>query len=119
MNAEESQQLNADIDSASDGDNHKPIAYIGWFWREVDFTQPFSLGHIPADKEGENGYTGFMESNKWDYCSFTPPDEQQKQIIEFLLLHRWVEASAYMQAITPPEIAKETRLTHAAEHGYR
>ena len=39
----------------------KVIPYIGWYWREVDFTQPT----FPVGDCGQ--FAGFMESNKWNY----------------------------------------------------
>lgn len=38
--------------------------YIGWYWRNVDFTG----GIIPIGRT-EEGSIGFMENNKWDYPS--------------------------------------------------
>lgn len=40
----------------------KRIPYIGWFWRRVNF-----FDRIITIGEGEDGFVGFMENNKWDY----------------------------------------------------
>lgn len=74
----DSAQLNEAIEKLSDNesfaDNHgKVIPYIGWYWREVDFNKPITLGHC--------GYfAGFMENNKWDYPEIYLSEEQSKEI---------------------------------------
>jgi len=54
----------------------KSLAYIGWYWRDVDFTEPFVLGRCKFDGttipgigvfESPADFIGFMENNKWDY----------------------------------------------------
>jgi len=54
----------------------KSIAYIGWYWREVDFTIPFRLGKCKSEGtvvegigilETTSDFIGFMENNKWSY----------------------------------------------------
>lgn len=49
----------------------KPIFYIGWFWREVDFdAEQCELGIIPRGADGNSKQlVGFMENNKWGYPS--------------------------------------------------
>lgn len=46
----------------------KPIPYVGWFWREVDFDREgtFCFGVIPAC-DGDGDLVGFMQDNKWGY----------------------------------------------------
>ena len=69
-------------------DTGKAIAYIGWFWRNVDFTYPIWLGHIKYSGgmyEGPADFIGFMENNKWGYESFKITSEQQVKIIEKLV----------------------------------
>lgn len=50
----------------------KPVPYIGWFWRNVDFdrTDGYYFGVMPSGVEMGDRHpqkVGFMENNKWDY----------------------------------------------------
>lgn len=78
MTQDESIALNAKIyDIADDeGLSHnrhgKAIPYIGWCWRDVDFTQPISFGDC-------GDFVGFMENNKWGYPDFTLTPEQDAE----------------------------------------
>lgn len=108
---DESLVLNVRIAALDEGDlTGKPVPYIGWFWRNVDFTQPISLGHIPES------FSGFMENNKWGYCSWTITEQQQDTLIQLLQIGEWEAAKAVIQAITPPEIANETNQSHQEHH---
>lgn len=60
-------------------DSGKPIPYVGWFWRSVDFNHPISLGIVPDTPFGE--LVGFMENNKWDYGWVDLTQEQQATLI--------------------------------------
>jgi len=82
---------------------NKLFPYIGWSWRDVDFTQPLTLGHtltyeyildnIP-DIRKEDGkaksvdmadsFFGFMENNKWGYWEKTLNIEDSNIIIAVL-----------------------------------
>ena len=63
-----SAQLNEMIDQVQEKFEHmndgKPIPYIGWYWRNVDFNDPVTLGDCGM-------FIGFMENNKWDYPEWT------------------------------------------------
>ena len=57
-------------------DTGKSLAYIGWYWRDIDFTEPFILGHCKSEGtiipgvgvfESAADFIGFMENNKWGY----------------------------------------------------
>jgi len=51
------------------GGSGKPIPYIGWYWRDVDFDSDGCwFGIIPVGADGNSKpLVGFMESNKWGY----------------------------------------------------
>jgi len=69
------------------GPGGKAVAYIGWYWRSVDFTKPFNLGVCfcqPSMFEGPGNFVGFMENNKWDYVEYTVTQEQYQEIITAL-----------------------------------
>lgn len=64
----------------------KSIPYIGWFWRDVDFTNPFCMGVIPKGRDhNERPLVGFMENNKWDYPYADISNEQCEEIASKLL----------------------------------
>ncbi len=66
----------------------KCIPYIGWFWREVDFTSPISLGILPPQDSQfakTDGWVGFMENNKWGYDEFTCTLPQSQRLEELLI----------------------------------
>ena len=63
-------------------DTGKVIRYIGWFWRQVDFTQPFTLGR--CTDPGHDPFIGFMENNKWGYDEWTVTPEQYESVVKAL-----------------------------------
>lgn len=78
-----SKELNKKINAICESDNMpfvayggKPIPYIGWFWREVDFDSDdgYMFGVLP------DGKIGFMENNKWNYDYICCPKEDWKEI---------------------------------------
>lgn len=90
MNSEE---LNEKISLLDDMDDppfcafgEKPIPYIGWFWREVDFDkEAYTFGIVPgANTRKGLPVVGFMENNKWDYSTVRVTPEQSKEIRRLL-----------------------------------
>ena len=80
----------------------KSLPYIGWFWRDVDFDAPIRLGILPAGSEfGEsyNGWTGFMENNKWGYDEFLCTKEQSAEIRRLLELAATKPTAKKLQAV--------------------
>lgn len=80
----ESKQLNEFLSDAADDLEYdffggKAIPYIGWYWREVDFTSRIRLGYAPSMG------VGFMENNKWGYDEFTITEDETNEIIRRLL----------------------------------
>lgn len=75
-----SDELNAAIAAICDDPTRfevyggKAIAYIGWYWRPVDFDSEWSLGMF------DDGDVGFMERNKWGYDEFTPSESERREI---------------------------------------
>ena len=69
----------------------KPVPYIGWFWREVNFDRvspggAYEFGAIPVRAEGNDvPLVGFMENNKWGY-DYVWADEEQWTEIKRLLV---------------------------------
>ncbi len=81
-------------------DTGKPIAYIGWFWRTVNFdAETYDFGIIPAGMEEmfseptEQPMVGFMENNKWDY-DYVHADAGQWKNIKALLVTAVQEKTA-------------------------
>lgn len=79
MNSDELNQAIAELDDKDDlpyeAFGGKPIPYIGWFWRSVDFDRedgytlgilPEHQGVLPSDSNDQHR-VGFMENNKWSY----------------------------------------------------
>lgn len=57
----------------------KRIPYIGWFWRDVEFSKPME---IPiGDCEG---FIGFMVKNKWDYPERYLTLEESTKVIQII-----------------------------------
>jgi hypothetical protein len=56
------------LDESSD--QSKPVPYLGWFWRQVDFDGTPTIGIAP-DHEAKQTFVGFMENNKWEYMQFS------------------------------------------------
>lgn len=91
----DSKELNRRIKEICDSDQDygyeafggKPIAYIGWFWRTVDFDREgtYLFGVLPPDEEHDYPLVGFMENNKWDYDYAQASKEQWTQIKELLI----------------------------------
>ena len=76
---EKIRELEDDEDRDFQALNNKPISYIGWFWREVDFDAGgVSIGRCKTEQtfllgmpfEGPSDFFGFMENNKWDYDEY-------------------------------------------------
>jgi hypothetical protein len=89
MNYVQSEILNKKIREICDDENYKVsglshtgkcIPYIGWYWRDVDFT---SDEYLFGDCEG--CFIGFMENNKWDYGYVKANGEQWSRIKNLLL----------------------------------
>ena len=57
------------LDFDAFGNSGKRLPYIGWFWRDVDWSRDDCvLGIIPRGADGnDKPLVGFMESNKWGY----------------------------------------------------
>jgi hypothetical protein len=81
-----STEINEGIEKLADGlDMGEPVAikglemtgkvipYIGWYWREVNFDSPITLGHCGR-------FAGFMENNKWGYDERTLTAEQSAEV---------------------------------------
>lgn len=64
-----SKQINDKIREMEKHKDTKPVPYLGWMWREVDFDDdsPPPIGIAPPDEEDDNVYVGFMLNNKWGY----------------------------------------------------
>lgn len=69
----------------------KPIPYIGWFWRDVDFDNfDRYFGVIPVDsgydddENHEKPLVGFMENNKWNYDLLQASEREWKEIRRLL-----------------------------------
>ena len=55
----------------NDMPHSKPIPYMGWFWRTVNFdADRCSFGLCP-NGTGKPPFVAFMENNKWGYSSIT------------------------------------------------
>jgi hypothetical protein len=93
----DSKTLNAKIhdlceldDPPYDAFGGKPIPYIGWFWRTVNFdSEDYEFGILPTFKESmesnEKVRLGFMEKNKWDYSYKQCSSEDWKEIKALLI----------------------------------
>ncbi len=77
VTADESAAFNKVLGDNADSGPSKSVPYIGWYWREVDFTRPFTLGHC-----GE--FVGFMENNKWGYPEWTVTPAQYHAAVVFI-----------------------------------
>lgn len=127
-----SEELNVGIaalcnDEQLTSSDEKPIPYIGWWWRMVDFNSPYyEFGVVPTGTPAatmhngdtvtpigpfsENDYIGFMENNKWDYpySRKTEPDEwaELKRLLEVAVTEKTADACAnvrqYMQRFLKP-----------------
>ena len=72
-------------------DSGKVIAYVGWFWRTVDFTQPFTVYIPPEFARGHEDvptWVGFMENNKWGYSERVVTQDEYKAIVAALRVAR-------------------------------
>lgn len=56
------------------GTSGKNIPYIGWYWRNVGFDLPISLGILPGE------WVGFIENNKWGYDEFDLTSAQSAKV---------------------------------------
>lgn len=61
----------------------KPVPFIGWFWRTVDFDrlgrQTFGVipaGTLDGDDQNDKPLVGFMQNNKWDYPEIQPTEQE-------------------------------------------
>lgn len=66
-------------DGETDTEYGKHIPYIGWFWRDVDFSD---LSRIPIGNCGS--FVGFMKNNKWDYPGRLLTLEEANTIIDII-----------------------------------
>jgi hypothetical protein len=66
-------------DPHDDTDTGKRVPYIGWFWRNVEFTK----GQIPIGKTN-TGFVGVMESNKWSYPERLMTEDEFKKFVYFI-----------------------------------
>jgi hypothetical protein len=70
----------------------KTIPYLGWYWREVDFSKPVTLG------DG-GSFIGFMENNKWGYPEWQATKEQSQAIRAMLEDAVTVPTTEKLQAV--------------------
>lgn len=70
----------------------KPVLYMGWYWREVDFDKDIHLA-VTSD-----GTTGFCENNKWGYRQFRLTTEQKTELLgvidKAIATHDWDDVRA-------------------------
>jgi len=79
----------SDLDSGKTGYEAfggKPIPYIGWLWRYVDFDDDScALGVIPAGADGNDAnLVGFMENNKWGYPYICVKGDDWRELVELI-----------------------------------
>ena len=88
MNSEELNQRIKEICNSNtefDAFGGKPIPFVGWFWREVNFdSETYQFGIIPSDKDYDHDLVGFMENNKWDYSYVRANKDEWKYIKKLL-----------------------------------
>lgn len=58
----------------------KRVPYIGWFWRNVDFSRK----ELPIGDTGE--FIGFIANNKWDYPQRLLTEGEANKVIEIIEL---------------------------------
>lgn len=91
-----SEEINKFFDTVNEEDFHvwglkdsgKCIPYIGWYWRNVDFDSPITVGHLMCGSTVRNGvilesggdWKGFMENNKWGYDEWKASNEESSMI---------------------------------------
>lgn len=65
----------------------KPIFYIGWYWRTVDFdAETCTFGVVPPGTDGNcTPLVGFMENNKWGYPTVRATEPQWTEIKALLI----------------------------------
>ncbi len=82
-------------------DSGKVIPYIGWFWRNVDFTRAISLGYTTEGEEEWDApdFVGFMENNKWGYPEVTCTLEQTENVERLLILAVEKPSNQTLQAV--------------------
>lgn len=62
----------------------KAIPYLGWFWRDIDFTgPPIPIGKCTHPGEGAP-FVGFMVNNKWGYPERNLTEGERLQVIAYL-----------------------------------
>lgn len=80
-------------------DTGKCIPYVGWFWRNVDFSRPVHL-YMPSEPGFDvPQFIGFMENNKWGYRTFACTQEQTDSIKALLVLAVSSPSDALFQAV--------------------
>jgi len=100
-------------------DTGKCIAYIGWYWRDVDFGCSYGItlgicgevGQREALSGANMGWVGFMENNKWGYAQFQVKDKRQRRLRQ--MVEQAVTAPSdkklqalfdYMQTLRPEQV---------------
>ena len=79
----------------------KPIPYLGWFWRDVNFdAETMGFGVMPY--LGNRFLVGFMQSNKWGYPSVEADKGQ------------WTEIKALITAALKDPISENFRRANDA-----
>jgi hypothetical protein len=84
---------------AGKGEDVRPVPYVGWYWRSVDFFEP--RGVTIAD--GPNG-VGVCQSNKWDYDDRDLTDDEQATFLNLV----WQAKVANSRGGNLAEINRET-----------
>jgi hypothetical protein len=83
MKDEDLNQILDTVDRDSNGD--KPIPYIGWLWKTIDFTQPISIAVIPKEVIHTNyHYVGLVFDNLWKYPEYKLSNEEISQLRDLL-----------------------------------
>ncbi len=59
----------------------KTIAYLGWYWRDVDFNSKVTSANFGVSPAG----IGFMESNNWGYDYAVPTQEDWDEIRDLVV----------------------------------
>lgn len=100
--------LNAKIAKLADNEEYevkglestsKCIPYIGWYWREVDFSRDIWLGYTDGGGGDIPDFVGFMENNKWGYPTLKCTDEQGIKIKSLLVKAVTQPSNGNLQAV--------------------
>jgi hypothetical protein len=72
-------EYNTFISGCADKDDSKRVPYIGWYWRDVDWSD---LEHIPVASCGE--FIGFIMNNKWGYEQRYLTKDEAVKVVEII-----------------------------------